>query len=127
VKAAYILIAVAALALIAISMFSQSDSLEGWYTYEEGKKLSEEQNKEMFVFIGKPGCGVCERFKEFFRENESAMEFIKENYIPVYVDATREKPPVRVTFVPVFCTGFDGNLSCFSTAFPEELMQLIEK
>ncbi|WP_456330177.1 thioredoxin family protein [Archaeoglobus sp.] len=126
-RSTYILIAVAALALIAISFFSQSDSLEGWYSYEEGKKLSKEQNKEMFVFIGKPRCGVCERFKEFFKENESVMEFIRENYIPVYVDATREKPPIRVFQVPVFCTGFGGNLSCFSTAFPEELMQMLEK
>ncbi len=126
-KPLYILIAVAALALITISLFSQSDSLEGWYSYEEGKKLSEEQKKEMFVFIGTSECGVCKRFKEFFRDNRSAMEFIRENYIPVYVDAMREKPPVRVTFVPVFCTGFDGNLSCFSTAFPEELMKVLTK
>ncbi|MBO8180093.1 MAG: thioredoxin family protein [Archaeoglobus sp.] len=126
-KAAYVLIAVVAIALIAISTFSQSDSLEGWYSYEEGKKLSEEQDKKMFVFIGTPECPVCKKFKEFFRENESAMEFIRENYIPVYVDATREKPPVVVFQVPVFCTGFDDNLSCFSTAFPEELMQVLEK
>lgn len=126
-RSTYILIAVAALALIAISFFSQSVSLEGWYSYEEGKKLSKEQNKEMFVFIGKPGCGVCERFKEFFKENESVMEFIRENYIPVYVDATKERPPVVVFQVPVFCTGFDGNLSCDIKSSPEELMQLIEK
>ena len=125
-KAAHILIAVAALALIAISLFSQSGSLEGWYSYEEGKKLSEGQKKEMFIFIGKSGCPVCEEFKEFFRENESAMEFIRENYIPVYVDATREKPPVVVFQVPVFCTGFDGNLSCFLAISPKELMQMIK-
>jgi thioredoxin-related protein len=127
VKAIYALLAVVALALVAVSLFSQSDSMEGWYSYQEGKKLSEEQKKEMFVFIGTSECGVCKRFKEFFRSNQSAMEFIRKNYIPVYVDAMREKTPVRVTFVPVFCTGFDGNLSCFSTAFPEELMMLLEK
>uniref|UniRef100_A0A7C2SD75 Thioredoxin family protein n=1 Tax=Archaeoglobus fulgidus TaxID=2234 RepID=A0A7C2SD75_ARCFL len=125
-KAVYMLIIIAALSLIAISLFSQSDSLEGWYSYEEGKKLSEEKNREMFVFIGTPECKVCKVFKEFFRENESAMEFIREKYIPVYVDATKEKPPVRVPVVPVFCTGFDGNLSCFSRSSPEELMKLLE-
>ncbi len=126
-KASYVLIAVVGIALIALTLFSQSESLKGWYSYEEGKKLSEEQGMEMLVFIGTPTCSICKKFKEFFTNNETAMEFIRENYIPVYVDATKEKPPVRVTFVPVFCTGFDGNLSCFSTSSPEELMQALKE
>jgi len=119
------IIAVAAIAILAVTFFSESSRPEGWFSFEDGKKLSEEQGKEMFVFIGTPTCPVCREFKEFFSTNKTAMELIRAQYIPVYVDASREKPPVRVTFVPLFCKGFYENLSCFSSSDPKELMRKI--
>jgi len=122
VRTAYILIAVVGIALIALSVFNQSNSLNGWYSYDEGKKLSEKEGKKMFIFIGTQTCSICKKFKAFFSSNDTAMQLIRENYIPVYIDALKEKPPVTVTFVPVFCVGMAENLSCFSTAVPDELM-----
>lgn len=125
-RTAYILIAVVGIALIALSVFN-SNSLTGWYSYEEGKKLSEKEGKKMFVFIGTQTCSICKKFKAFFSSNETAMQFIREHYIPVYIDALKEKPPVTVTFVPVFCVGMSEDFSCFSTADPDELMGKLVK
>ncbi|WP_202320089.1 thioredoxin family protein [Archaeoglobus neptunius] len=126
-RSIYILIAVAGIALIAISQFSERVELTGWYSYTEGKAVSEKEAKKMLVFIGTDSCSICKRFKTFFNSNKTAMEFIKENFIPVYVDAAKEKPPVPVTFVPVFCVGFADNLSCFSAVEPGELMEYLKQ
>ncbi len=126
-KAIYAILAVVGIALIAVSVFSEKSGMSGWYTFEEGKKISEEKGKKMFVFIGTDTCSICKRFKTFFSSNETAMEFIKENFVPVYVDALNEKPPVTVTFVPVFCIGLPENLSCFSTDNPQKLMQTLKQ
>lgn len=122
-RAIYAILAVVGIALIAISVFSEKSSMSGWYSFDEGKRIAEKEGKKMFVFVGTDTCKVCKSFKAFFSSNSTAMEFIKSNFVPVYVDALKEKPPVTVTFVPVFCVGMPENLSCFSTNTPQDLMR----
>ncbi len=127
-RTGYIIAAVVLLAVAALFFFSSSKTenwkMEGWYTFDEGKKLSEESGKEMFVFIGTDSCSVCKKFRQFFTTNKTAMAFIEENFIPVYVDANRERP-VSVFAVPTFCLGRAANLSCFNAASPQQLMDIL--
>lgn len=126
-RAAYVVLAVVGLALIALSVLSERDlALEGWYSFEEGKKISEKEEKMMFVFVGTDTCGICREFKEFFTTNQTAMEFIKQKFVPVYVDAEKERP-VNIFAVPTFCVGFTEDLSCFSATSPEDLMKTLKK
>ncbi len=129
-KTGYIIAIVALFAIAALFLFSGSSKtevkMEGWHTFDEGKKLSEESGKEMFVFIGTDSCSICRKFKQFFATNKTATDFIKENFIPVYVDADKERP-VSIFAVPTFCIGHAANLSCFNTASPQQLMDLLAK
>ncbi len=122
-RAIYAILAVVGLALIAISVFSEKSSMSGWYSFDEGKRIAEKEGKKMFVFIGTDTCPECRTFKDFFSSNSTAMDFIKSKFVPVYVDASKEEPPVRVIFVPRFCVGMPENLSCFSTSNSNDLMQ----
>ncbi len=130
-KTGYIIAIVVLFAVAALFLFSGSSKMEswkmdGWHTFDEGKKLSEESGKEMFVFIGTDSCSICKKFKQFFTTNKTAMDFIKENFIPVYVDADKERP-VSIFAVPTFCLGSAANLSCFNTASPQQLMDFLAK
>ena len=126
-KTGYVVAIIILLAIVTLFFFSEgSHKMEGWYSFEDGKKLSRNTGKEMFVFIGTDTCSICKRFKRFFVENKTAMEFIKEHCIPVYVDANRERP-VSVFAVPTFCLGYATNLTCFSTSSPQHLMDFLDE
>lgn len=55
--------------------------------YDEGLRMAQAQNKEMFLYFGRYGCGYCAKTnKETFSDPQLRQRYI-ENYILVYVDA----------------------------------------
>ncbi len=120
----YLAIAVG-IVLLALSLMQNNPSFNEskWYSFKKGEEVARESGKKMFVFIASPTCPKCIEFKHFF-ENESVMKYISENFVPVYVDVTRERP-IQVFVVPTFCVGFPDNLTCFTASSGSELMNML--
>ena len=55
--------------------------------YDVGLQQAQQQNKHIFVYFGRHGCGFCDKTnKESFSDPELKRRYIN-NYILVYVDA----------------------------------------
>lgn len=123
----YIAIALLGLALIAISISGEEDGFneKKWFSYEEGKQRSVESGKKLFIFISSPTCSVCNYFKKNVFSDTDVMNFIQKNFIPVYVDVSKESPPVNVFAYPTFCVGYPENLTCFNTASRDDLINTL--
>lgn len=119
----YAVLLIIAFALIAAFLMSEGE-MEGWYSFEKGLEESKKTGKEIFLFISSPYCPKCMEFKRFFKEKKEAYEFISSRYVPVYI-SDPSKSPVFVESVPKFCTGYEGNFSCFSASSGEKLMEML--
>lgn len=66
-----------------------ADAPEGYpfLPYDEGLRLAAEQDKPVFLYFGRYGCGWCEKTnKESFSDAE-LRKLYTEHYVLVYVDA----------------------------------------
>ncbi len=126
-RVAYAALAIIGILLIAYSLTSQNTGFDEskWYSWQQGVEISQKEGKKMFVFLASPTCPKCAEFKEFFASSD-VMSFISSNFVPVYVDVTKERP-ISVSFVPTFCVGFPGNISCFSASSGSELMSILRQ
>jgi thioredoxin-related protein len=56
-------------------------------SYDEGLRLAKAQNKKIFVYFGRYGCGYCAKTnKETFSDPQLRKRYI-DHYVLVYVDA----------------------------------------
>jgi len=56
-------------------------------SYDAGLQKAREQNKQIFVYFGRHGCGFCAKTnKESFSDPDLKKRYI-DNYVLVYVDA----------------------------------------
>lgn len=68
-----------------------------WVTFEEGKKLSTEQNKPLLLLIHKSWCGACKALKPHFATSKEIEELSKEF---VMVNVVDEEEPSDKAFAP---------------------------
>jgi thioredoxin-related protein len=70
--------------------FASSDRIN-WYTFEQGTALGETTGKKIFLYFYADWCAPCMKMaKETFKD-KSVVSYLNENYIPIKVDADREK------------------------------------
>ena len=81
-----------------------------WYRYEEGLQVAKEENKPMFIFISSPTCPFCIKMKEDVFSDPEVMNYLKTNFVPVYIDASKEKPPFNVFSYPTFVIVHNGSV-----------------
>ena len=103
-KYVYIAVIVVGIILLMLSINSSTSksSLSGWYSFEEGLRISKKENKPMFVFISSPNCPFCAKVRDEVLSDHEVEEYIKKNYVPVYIDVGKEKSPIRVFAYPAF-------------------------
>lgn len=87
---------------------SSSFNENNWYSYEEGLEIAKKESKPMFIFISSPTCPLCRKMKEDVFSDPEVIDYIKSNFVPVYVDISREKPPFNVFSYPTFII-FENN------------------
>ncbi len=120
----YIAIAALGLVLLAYSMQTKKAELGSeWMDYQSAVSMSEKTGKKIFLFIFSPTCPKCRYFESEVFSKKDVMERISEKYVPSYVDASKEVPPVSVVFVPTFCTGYPGKLTCFQASGESDLLE----
>ncbi len=70
-----------------------ADAPEGYpfHTFDEAMAEAREQNKTLFVYFGRYGCGYCEKTnKEAFSDNK-VRQIYTDNYVLAYVDSESGK------------------------------------
>lgn len=71
-------------------VFASSDRIN-WYTFEKGTALGETTGKKIFLYFYADWCVPCLKMaKETFKD-KSVISYLNENYIPIKVDADRDK------------------------------------
>jgi uncharacterized protein YyaL (SSP411 family) len=111
--------------------FASSNRIN-WYTFEKGTALGETTEKKIFLHFYADWCAACMKMaKETFRD-ESVASYLNENYIPIKVDADREKKTAstyKVENLPLtwFVAENRQNIG-FLTGFvsPDRLIKLLE-
>ena len=58
-----------------------------FHTFDEGLRLARQQNKPLFVYFGRLGCGWCDKTNKESFSNEQLRKTYIAHYILVYVDA----------------------------------------
>ena len=104
----YTLILIGGVAVIGIFIgilnANQTDNSfeSNWYSFEEGLYISKKENKPMFVFISSPNCPFCAKMRSDVLSDPEVFNYIKNNYIPVYIDVGKEESPIKVFAYPAF-------------------------
>ncbi len=104
-KYVYAIAIVIGIALIFFSLNANSANKSfdsDWYSFEEGLKISKEENKPMFVFVASPNCPFCAKMRDEVLSDPEVFEYIKKNFVPVYVDVSKDKTPIKVFAYPAF-------------------------
>ena len=92
------ILTVMALALMALLLVNnqtpqaarKGDGIQ-WMPYEEGRKLSETENKKVFLVFNADWCRYCLQMeKETFR-NPSVIAYINRNFVPISVNSDKER------------------------------------
>ncbi|MFC1811156.1 thioredoxin family protein [Thermodesulfobacteriota bacterium] len=70
--------------------FASSNRIN-WYGFEKGAALGEATGKKIFLHFYADWCAACMKMaKETFKD-ESVVSYLNKNFIPIKVDADREK------------------------------------
>ncbi|RLI78924.1 hypothetical protein DRP05_05550 [Archaeoglobales archaeon] len=112
-KYVYLVLIVIGIALIAFSGFNGNTANfdeNGWYSYDEGLRVSRELNKPMLIFISSPTCPFCLKMREDILSDSEVKEYINTNFVPVYIDVSKEKPPFNVFSYPTFVVFYNGKV-----------------
>lgn len=116
----YVTVAVIALALVAVFIFTTPEFDESrWYKLDDAKKISEETGKEIFIFVSSKVCPSCIEFKRKF--SEDLMDRIEKKYVPVFLEFPRDPIPFKFSSFPTFCLGKD-EFRCFTVRSMDELI-----
>lgn len=75
--------------LLAVSTAVQADPPAGYdfLSYDDGLRQAREQQKKLFVYFGRHGCGWCERTNREAFSNAALRARFVANYVLVYVDS----------------------------------------
>lgn len=88
-KSAYL--ATILLYLLPSILYADPPAGYGFVDFNKGVELASKSNKKIFVYLGRYGCGFCEKTnKETFSNRELKQRYM-EKYVLVYVDAESGK------------------------------------
>jgi thioredoxin-related protein len=59
--------------------------------YDEGLRLAKRENKRVFVYFGRYGCGFCDKTNKESFSDAGVRKLYSEHYVLVYVDAESGK------------------------------------
>ena len=83
-----------ALMVLALCAFAvQADAPEGYpfVSFDEAMREAQAQQKPIFVYFGRHGCGYCEKTNKEAFSQATVKERYTQNYILAYVDAESGK------------------------------------
>lgn len=78
-----------AMALLASSSISLADPPAGYsfLRYDQALQAAKKQNKKIFVYYGRYGCGYCDKTNKESFSNPALHKLYTENYVLAYIDA----------------------------------------
>jgi thioredoxin-related protein len=76
----------AALLCIAHAVYADPPSGYDFLSYDEGARLAGQQQKRLFVYFGRHGCGWCEQTNREALANPDLKKQLIDHYVLVYVD-----------------------------------------
>ncbi|MBI3547070.1 MAG: thioredoxin fold domain-containing protein [Gammaproteobacteria bacterium] len=71
------------------SSISRADPPPGYHflRYDEALRAAKQQNKKLFVYYGRYGCGFCDKTNKESFSNSEIHKLYTEHYVLAYVDA----------------------------------------
>lgn len=77
----------------AVSHISRADPPEGYsfLPFDEALKTAKQQNKKIFVYYGRYGCGYCDKTNKESFSDPALRKLYTEHYVLAYVDAESGK------------------------------------
>ncbi|MDX9768696.1 MAG: thioredoxin fold domain-containing protein [Ectothiorhodospiraceae bacterium] len=75
--------------LVSLAIPVHADPPKGYafVDYEEGLRLAAEQERRIFLYFGRYGCGWCDKTNKETFSDADLRELYSQNYVLVYVDA----------------------------------------
>jgi thioredoxin-related protein len=64
-----------------------------WHTYKEGMELGKKDRKKVFLYFYTDWCGYCRDMEKVTFRNQSVIDILNGRFIPVKVNADKEKGP----------------------------------
>jgi thioredoxin-related protein len=80
-----------ALCLFAFSARAEPPEKYPFVSYDQGLRLAKQQNKPIFLYMGRLGCGWCDKTNKETFSNENLRKLYTENYVLVYADTESGK------------------------------------
>ncbi|ACL71475.1 thioredoxin-related protein [Thioalkalivibrio sulfidiphilus HL-EbGr7] len=82
-----LLLALGALWLLAAPATAEAPKGYNFVSYDEGLRLAAEQDRPVFLYFGRYGCGWCDKTNRESFSDPDLKALYEENYVLVYVDA----------------------------------------
>lgn len=82
-----LLLALGALWLLAAPAAAEAPKGYNFVTFDEGLRLAAEQDRPVFLYFGRYGCGWCDKTNKESFSDPDLKALYEENYVLVYVDA----------------------------------------
>ncbi|RLI74940.1 hypothetical protein DRO97_04640 [Archaeoglobales archaeon] len=94
-----------------------------WFSYNEGLKVAHVENKPLFIFISSPTCPYCTKMKKDVFSDPEVISYLKTNFVPVYIDVGREKPPFNIISFPAYMIVYNESIIDSWTGYmPKEML-----
>jgi thioredoxin-related protein len=79
-----------------ISYFKTYDNNIKWTDYKSAYNLylDKKNNKHLFIMVGSTTCTYCKIAKQKINENKELINYINENFIPIYINQDKDFIPV---------------------------------
>jgi len=91
------------LAMVVRPFFKAETPELAWQDYETGVKLAQQQDKPILLAFYKAGTRFCRDMWNDTYANETAIKFIEDNFVPIFVDVVKQPDIAReynVTYYP---------------------------
>ena len=109
-----------------------------WLDYETGIKTAKQQNKPILIAFYKKGHPFCEKMWADTYANQEMIDFIEDNFVPVFVDVDEQPALAKeydVTYFPLHVFKTSDNKQILKTRrgydtpsqFSPVLNQVLEK
>jgi thioredoxin-related protein len=83
----FLLLAVLLCCLFPMPAFAEAPEGYPFVSYDEGLRLAAKQDKPVFLYFGRYGCGWCDKTNRESFSDAELRELYTEHYVLVYVDA----------------------------------------